>query len=258
MSLWNPQHYLRYADERTRPSQDLAARIDIEAPAAVVDLGCGPGNSTRVLCQRWPDARILGLDSSPDMIASARRAHPDQEWLVADIATWQPAGRFDVVFSNATLQWLPHHEALVRRLFGWVAPGGAFAFQIPSATFARVRTLIHEIAQDGPWAPRMGDARAALTMETPVVYYDCLASSAASLDIWETEYHHVLPAASAIVDWMSSTGLRPFLDALDSPMERDAFLIRLNERVAEEYPVRGDGRVLFPFRRTFVIAYATP
>lgn len=257
MTSWRPDHYLRFGDERTRPAIDLAFRIALDAPATVVDLGCGPGNSTQVLRRRWPEARVVGLDSSPEMIGAARAEYPRHEWVLSGIEEWRPGGRFDVVFSNAALQWLPDHGPLVERLFGRVAAGGALAFQIPSATYALVRTLIHQIAKEGPWAARMAGPLASLTMEHPGFYYDRLAPLARSIDTWETEYLHVMPSHAAIVEWMSSTGLRPFLRALETERDRDCFVARLLERVAESYEVRRDGRVLFPFRRTFVIAYAS-
>jgi trans-aconitate 2-methyltransferase len=252
---WDPSEYLRFGDERTRPSIDLAARIAVESPSRIIDLGCGPGNSTRVLRARWPEAHVLGLDCSSDMIEAARADEPDEEWVLAGIEGWSADEAFDVVFSNAALQWLPDHGPLVERLFGAVAPGGALAFQIPSATFAAVQTLIRGVALEGPWAPRMSGPLGELTMETPSFYYDHLAARARSLDIWETEYFHVRDSAPAIVDWIASTGLRPFLAALESGDETRAFLAGLHERVASTYPPRRDGRVLFPFKRTFVVAY---
>ncbi|MDO8963642.1 MAG: methyltransferase domain-containing protein [Coriobacteriia bacterium] len=255
MTPWNPDEYLRFGDERTRPSVDLASRIAVESPSLVIDLGCGPGNSTRVLRDRWPEAHVIGLDSSAEMIDAARAEMPQEEWIHSGIEEWNPPQAFDVVFSNAALQWLPDHSALVQRLFAAVAPGGALGFQIPSASFAAVRTLIHAIALDGPWTPRMTGPLGALTMESPGVYYDCLSPEARSVDIWETEYFHVMDSHAAIVDWIGSTGLRPFLDALGSETEKQQFVSRLDRAVRQTYPLQQDGRVLFPFRRTFVIAY---
>jgi len=253
---WQPDRYLLFGDERTRPAADLAARVQVENPKAAVDLGCGPGNSTEVLRRRWPGARVLGVDNSPEMIEAARAACPDGEWMLLGIEQWAPESRFDVVFSNAALQWVPDHGALVKRLFGCIAAGGALAFQIPSERFSLVRSFIHEIAQEPAWVARMARPLALLTMESPGFYYDRLAPSARSLDIWETEYQHVLESHQAIVDWISSTGLRPFLEALDTVDERGRFVEQLLERVRESYETRADGKVLYPFRRTFVIAYA--
>jgi len=256
MNSWKPDRYLRFSDERTRPAVDLASRIAIDAPGSVIDLGCGPGNSTQVLRRRWPAARVCGLDSSKEMLSSAKKSYPDQEWIMADIKDWSAATPYDVVFSNAALQWIRNHEALIRHLFNQVAPGGALAFQIPSAAYLPVRSFIHQIAQDEAWAFQLEGARMALTMEEPHIYYDVLAPHASSVDIWETEYYHVMESSFAIVEWIAATGLRPFLEALDSEIKRKRFIELLSERVAEAYPVRNDGRVLFPFRRTFVIAYA--
>jgi trans-aconitate 2-methyltransferase len=255
MSNWNAAHYLKYGDERTRAAVDLTARVKLDSPRTIVDLGCGPGNSTQVLRARWPDADLLGIDNSPDMIEAARKAFPYERWRLADAAVWTAESPVDLVYSNAALQWLPRHDLLVPHLFAQVAPGGALAIQIPSSTFATVRKLIHEISHEPAWNERMVGPRSALTMESPEFYYDALAASATSLDIWETEYHHVLDSKAAIVDWIASTGLRPFLAALADAFERDAFLAELHRRVASAYELRADGKVLFPFRRTFVIAY---
>jgi trans-aconitate 2-methyltransferase len=256
MTSWDPGKYLLFGNERTRPAVDLASRVAVDAPGTVIDLGCGPGNSTQVLRRRWPRARVCGLDSSAEMIASARQAYPDQEWILAGIEDWSAGVPYDVVFSNAALQWLRDHVALTRHLFAQVAPGGALAFQIPSGAYSPLRSFIHQIARDEAWVARMDGALAALTMEEPQVYYDALVPRASSVDIWETEYYHVMESPSAIVEWISSTGLRPFLNALDSDQEQQRFVSLLTERVTEAYGARSDGRVLFPFRRTFVVAYA--
>jgi trans-aconitate 2-methyltransferase len=255
MTSWDPGEYMRFSDERTRPSVDLVSRVAVDSPARVIDLGCGPGNSTRVLRERWPDARVVGLDSSVDMIDSARSDQPDGEWVLAGIEGWHADGPYDVVFSNAALQWLPNHGALVESLFAGVAPGGALAFQIPSPDFAAVRFMIHDIALEGPWASRMNGPLGELTMEAPGLYYDHLAPASRSVDIWETEYFHVMDSAAAIVDWIATTGLRPFLAVLESEAERRAFMALLHDRVSQAYRPRVDGKVLFPFKRTFVIAY---
>jgi trans-aconitate 2-methyltransferase len=167
MTEWNAGHYLKYGDERTRPAWDLAARIQLEAPQKIVDLGCGPGNSTQVLRSRWPDADITGIDSSSTMIENARRDWPDHNWLQADISGWTGNSPYDLVFSNAALQWIPNHHLLMPHLLSLVAQGGVLAFQIPSSVFAVVRTLIHEISCDPEWTDRMTGARSALTMEAP-------------------------------------------------------------------------------------------
>jgi trans-aconitate 2-methyltransferase len=255
MAAWDADHYLQFGDERTRPSVDLVSRIDVHVPETVIDLGCGPGNSTQVVRHRWPHARVLGLDSSPEMIAAARESYPEQAWILESAENWSPEAPYDVVFSNAALQWLPSHETLVRNLFDQVAPGGALAFQIPCRTYSLLTGLIDEIADDATWSARMEGPRSALTMEAASFYYDSLADRAQALDIWETEYHHVMASPGSIVDWISSTGLRPYLAVLATDAERRRFREMLTERVTRSYPRRRDGNVLFPFRRLFVVAY---
>lgn len=255
MSNWNATHYLRYCDERTRAATDLAARVKLDGPNTIADIGCGPGNSTQILRIRWPHSDVLGIDNSSEMIETAKQSFPEQNWCLADASDWIPANPIDLIYSNAALQWLPNHDVLVPHLFTMVAPGGALAFQIPSSTYATVRTLIHDISHDSAWTERMNGPRNALTMENPSFYYDALVAKATSLDVWETEYNHVMDSKESIVDWIASTGLRPFLAALDTKTERNDFLTELHRRVSFAYELRADGKVLYPFRRTFVIAY---
>ncbi len=255
MSNWNASQYLKFGDQRTRAAVDLVSRVNLDSPTTIVDLGCGPGNSTQVLRNRWPTCEIIGIDSSTEMIEAARRSWPEQTWQVTDIAQWNPPAPRDLVYSNAALQWLPNHAALIPALFHSVAPHGALAFQIPSSTYATVRTLIHDVAEDSVWRDRMSEPLSELTMETPAFYYDILSPLTTELDIWETEYVHVMQSPDAIIDWIASTGLRPFLNVLADEEERNAFVAKLRERVHTAYPPQADSKVLFPFRRTFVVAY---
>lgn len=255
MTRWNASHYLRYGTERTRAAADLLARIKLDAPQSIADIGCGPGNSTSLLWERWPESTVLGIDNSPEMIEAARTTYSERQWLLCDASKWRPRHPFDLVYSNAALQWLPNHRELLCGLFGCVAAGGALAFRIPSATYATVRELIFEISRKTEWVDRLSKPRSMLTMESPEFYYDTLVTDAVSVDLWETEYFHVLESKTAIVDWIASTGLRPFLEALDSDSERAEFTNELLRRVDDAYNARSDGKVLFPFRRTFVIAY---
>jgi trans-aconitate 2-methyltransferase len=209
-----------------------------------------------VLHDRWPGARVTGLDNSAAMIEAARSTHPELSWVLSGIEEWEPTQRFDVVFSNAALQWVPDHGPLVQRLMAAVAPGGALAFQIPARRYALVQELMREVADDPEWRDRMTAPAAELTMQEPSFYYDRLAPLARSLDIWQTEYSHVMDSHGAIVEWIASTGLRPYLAALATDSERGRFERMLQARVAQSYESRADGKVLFPFRRTFVIAYA--
>jgi trans-aconitate 2-methyltransferase len=255
MSAWKPNLYLQFANERTQPSIDLVSRVNVDRPRRVVDLGCGPGNSTEIVRQRWPEAQVAGLDNSPEMLAVAREKYPDQQWILADAASWQAEAPVDVVFSNAALQWVPDHARLMPHLFAQVAPGGALAFQIPSRLYSPTHQLIVEVACEAEWRTHTAAAREAFTMEHPDFYYDVLAGDAARVDMWETEYYHVMADAHAIMAWITGAALRPFVDALPDDEARERFVERVTERVVAAYPPRRNGRVLFPFRRLFVVAY---
>jgi trans-aconitate 2-methyltransferase len=255
MPAWDAAQYLQFANERTQPSIDLAARIAVDNPARIVDLGCGPGNSTSVLRTRWPGARVMGLDGSPEMIDAAKHAQPGEDWLLADIATWSAELPFDIVFSNATLQWLPDHAALFPRLLAQVARGGALAVQMPAHYHSPVHEAILEAADDKRWRHLMDGPRTALTKESPSFYYNVLRPFCSTLEIWETEYFHVLDGPRAIVEWFRGTGLRPYFEALPSKELRLEFEEVLASAYAQRYPREADGRVLFPFLRLFLNAY---
>jgi trans-aconitate 2-methyltransferase len=255
MPSWDADQYLRFANERTQPAIDLLARIRIDAPRAVVDLGCGPGNSTVLLHERWAAAEIVGVDNSPAMLVAARAAHPDWQWQHGDIARWTPPTPCDVIFSNAALQWVPDHAHVLPQLFAHVAPGGALAVQIPAHLESPVHRAMVAVAQHPAWRDRMSEATAAITVETPSIYYDLLQPCAARIELWVTEYQHVLDGPAAVIDWMAGTGLRPFLQALANDAERARFRAMLLPGVEKGYPRHADGHVLFPFRRLFVVAY---
>jgi trans-aconitate 2-methyltransferase len=258
MPTWDADQYLRFNDERTRPCRELAARIAVAEPERVIDLGCGPGNSTAVLAERWATAELTGLDSSPEMIAAARRGEPGKVWRVGDIAGWaeEKGERYDVVFSNAALQWVDDHRAIMPKLLSRVAPGGALAFQMPGNYDAPAHRIMRELAESAAWRDHFpaGGVRE-WHVHDLATYYDILSPSAGAVDLWETEYLHILGDAGAIVEWYKGTGLRPFLDALGNEKMRGDFLGEYLERIRSAYPVRGNGRVIFPFRRLFVIAY---
>jgi trans-aconitate 2-methyltransferase len=249
---WNPATYLAFADERTRPAAELLARIADEAPSRVADLGCGPGNSTALLRARWPDAQIEGLDSSPDMLAQASRSGVAAQWIKADLATWTAQAPYDVIYSNATFQWLADHRALLPRLMGHVRANGTFAFQVPHNMDAPSHALMRAVAADGPWATKLGDVREVAVLD-PAAYYDILKPHARVVDIWETEYLQVLTGDDAVYHWVSGTGLRPFVQALDAA-EREAFVAAYKRRLNAAYPCRADGTTLFPFKRLFAVA----
>ena len=253
-SDWNPALYLRFADERTRAAQDLLARVPLAEPARVVDLGCGPANSTELLVQRFPSANVLGMDSSPAMVEEARQRLPRCAFELGDVATWQPSVAPDVLFANALLQWVPGHEALFPRLFSMLAPGGVLAVQMPDNLEEPSHRLMREVAMDGPWASAIGDAA---RLRAPILsldrYYDLLAPSAKQVDVWRTTYQHVMGSPRAIVSWLQATGLRPFVERLNDE-QRAGFLAEYERRLTQAYPQRVDGQLLFAFPRLFVVA----
>lgn len=256
MPTWDSDQYLRFAAERTQPSIDLAARIPLESPARIIDLGCGPGNSTAVLARRWPAASLTGLDSSAAMIASARTTSLAATWQIGDIGTWHtaPGAAYDLVFANASLQWVPDHAALLPRLLESVAQGGALAFQMPANFDAPAHRLMRELGASSAWRERFTSPPREWHAGSPEFYYDLLAPRMVALDLWVTEYVHILPDADALVAWYRGTGLRPWLDALPDEEMRSRFLADYGRLVADAYPARPDGRILFPFRRLFAIS----
>ena len=251
---WDAGQYLRFADERTQPAVDLVARVELQAPRRVVDLGCGPGNSTAVLRQRWPEAAIAGLDNSAELLEAARREHPGIAFETGDIADWLPAEPYDLVFSNAALQWVGSHDALIPRLLDAVAPGGALAVQMPRNHDFATHRLMRQAAADGPWRDRLAGARAPSPVGPPDFYYDRLAAKSRRVVLWETNYIQVMDGVGAIIDWLRGTGLRPFLARLDD-RERPVFLDRYRALLAAEFPLRGDGKLLLDYPRLFFIAY---
>jgi trans-aconitate 2-methyltransferase len=250
--VWNPTVYLTYGDERTRPALELLARLKNENPSRVIDLGCGPGNSTAALAARWPHAHLEGLDSSAEMLALARKTDLRAEWIQADIDTWSARAKYDVIFSNATFQWLGGHRALLARLVSFIEPGGSLAFQVPHNMDAPSHLLMRETAAGGPWATKLKNVREVAVLQA-AEYFDILNAYDAEVDIWETEYLHVLDGEDAVYTWVSGTGLRPFVQALEGG-ERDAFIVDYKARLNGAYPTRGDGKTLFPFKRLFVVA----
>jgi trans-aconitate 2-methyltransferase len=251
-SDWNPALYDRFADERERPSRDLLARVPLTKPAFVVDLGCGSGLSTAPLVERFPDARVLGIDTSPAMLDKARVAVTGAEFALGDVATWTPDAPVDLLFANAVLQWLPHHERLLPRLVSLLTPGGVLAVQAPDNLDQPSHRGMREAAHMGPWQAKLTAAEGARTqLPTLQETYDLLGDCRL-IDLWTTTYQHVMDSHDAIIDWFRSTGLRPFLDPLDET-ERAGFLACYRERLVETYPLQRDGKVLLAFPRRFMV-----
>jgi trans-aconitate 2-methyltransferase len=246
---------MKFADQRLRPAIDLLNRIDVASPAEVYDLGAGAGNVTRLLKERWPDARVTGVDSSGEMLARAAAAAPHIVWQRADLAAWRPERPPDVIYSNAALHWLEGHDRLIPALFSFLAPGGVLAVQMPRNFGAPSHVAIGEAIRRGPWRAKLEPLFRPAPVAEPAFYFDLLARRAAALDIWETEYLQVLEGDNPVKEWTKGTWLRPLLDALDE-REGSRFEASYAELVARAYPRRPDGRTLFPFRRLFIVAKA--
>jgi trans-aconitate 2-methyltransferase len=254
-TAWDPQQYLRFADERLRPALDMLARVPLEAPARVVDLGCGAGNITAILKRRFPAAEVIGIDGSTAMLEKARTVAPNCKFVAADIAAWTPDSPPDLIFSNAALHWVGGHEALFPRLLSMLAPHGVLAVQMPAMHDAPLRRKQLEVAAEGPWAEVLRGRVSARDILTAGEYWDLLRPRAAVLDIWETAYLHALTGEDPVVEWAAGSSLRPFLEPLTPELQaglRRAYA----DALRPHYPRRADGTTLLPFHRLFMLATA--
>ena len=252
---WSARQYSAFEAERTRPVRDLLNAVPTRMALRAVDIGCGPGNSTEVLAERFPGAEISGLDSSADMIEAARKRLPGLRFDRFDIAAWDDPGPFDVILANAVLQWVPDHAALFPRLVGKLAPGGSLAVQVPDNLEEPPHRLMRQVAAAGPWAEKLATAADARTARHSASwYYSLLRTCAERVDVWLTVYHHPLAGGTdGVIEWFKGSGLRPFLAPLDEA-ETAGFLARYQAGLAEAYPPLADGSVLLPFPRLFIVA----
>lgn len=233
----------------------MLSRCALETPGRIADLGCGPGNATALLADRWPGADLVGVDSSEAMLAEARRGPVPARWIAADIAAWKADEPPDLIFSNAALHWLDRHEALLPRLLAMLAPGGLLAVQMPRNFAAPSHVLLREVAAEPPWRDRLAGALRADPVRAPEAYYDLLAPVSSAVDIWQTEYLHVLQGEDAVLRWVRGSALTPVADTLGEAAFA-AFEAVYRDRLREAYPMRSDGSTLFPFKRLFLVARA--
>lgn len=251
---WDSAAYLRFKAERTQPSIDLVKRIDLEQPRKLLDVGCGPGNSTQVLADAFPNAlRIIGIDSSPEMIEAAKDDHPDMEFRICDALNLPSLGEdgFDVVFSNACIQWIPNHPKLLREMMQLLRPGGILAVQIPINQKEPIHQIIQALAAGEKWKAHFPSPRIFYQL-TVSEYYDLLGEITDSFELWETVYMHAMLSHDAIMEWYRGTGLRPYLAALTPELQQE-FEKDVLDGVKQAYPVQKDGSVIFPFPRLFFL-----
>ena len=254
MPDWNAEQYLKFEGERTRPARDLLAQIPNVDARKVVDIGCGPGNSTELLAGRWPNADVSGIDTSADMLRQARERLPGHTFTETNVSHWAPPQGTAVMFANAVFQWLPDHMKQMKRLIGALPASGTLAVQMPDNIDEPSHILMRETAHDGPWRMRLAEAaKVRDALPKPGAYYDALRPLCTRLEIWHTVYNHALDDASAIVEWVKGTGLRPYLEPLEIP-QRKAFLAAYTARIAGGYLPQADGRVLLRFPRLFIVA----
>jgi trans-aconitate 2-methyltransferase len=251
---WSARQYLKFEDERTRPPRDLLAQVPLDKPRRVVDLGCGPGNSTELLIERFPGADVIGLDSSPDMLRQARERLPRCAFVEADLETWAPQEHTDLLFGNAVFQWLPDHPKVLARLLTALPSGGVLAVQMPDNTQEPALRLMEEVGADGPWAEAIARSNAARNdLLRPEDFYNLLRPLCSHLDIWHTHYNHVMPNHAGVVEWFKGSSLRPFYSVLEGAM-RERYLAAYSKAIARAYSVRYDGKVILKFPRLFILA----
>ncbi|MBK5072339.1 trans-aconitate 2-methyltransferase [Budviciaceae bacterium CWB-B4] len=254
MKDWNPDLYLQFEAERTRPAAELLSRIFHPEAKHISDLGCGPGNSTELLYQAYPRANVTGIDSSESMLLQAKQRLPACHFQQADISTWRPDIPQDIIYANASLQWVPDHDELLPHLLQQLSDRGVLAFQVPDNLEQPSHALMRKVAMEGVWWEKYNEQ---VFKRSPLLstegYYDLLAGHGYQVDIWRTTFYHVLPSVSSIVEWVKSTGLRPFLSPLNE-MEQQLFLLQYQAELEKVFTSRQDGHVLLPFPRLFVIA----
>jgi trans-aconitate 2-methyltransferase len=252
---WSPAQYLKFEDERTRPARDLLAQVPLDKPALAIDMGCGPGNSTALIAERFPQARVEGMDSDENMLEAARKRLPALTFSQGDLETWLPTDKADLLYANAVFQWVPEQRTVLKRLMAeGLESGGVLAIQMPDNLTEPTQRLMQETALSGPWADRFAGGKGKRPgMPTPADYVNALNPLSSRVDLWHTVYYHPLANAEAIVEWVKGTGLRPWLDLLEEK-DRPAYLEAYTDAVRKTYAPLDDGRVLLRFPRLFVVA----
>jgi trans-aconitate 2-methyltransferase len=253
MNDWNPEKYLVFKNERTQPAIDLVEKITLDYPQRIIDIGCGPGNSTQILVNKWPKSIVVGLDFSKTMIEKARIDYPDQTWLHENAEDIKGNEKYSIVFSNASLQWMNNHEKLIPKLWKIVDSNGVFAAQIPNFQQMPINRAINNVLDK--WSTSINNIFWDKQLHDLNYYYDLLCKNAKEILLWETSYFHILPSIQGIVDFVHSTALKPYLEQLNTKEERQEFEKDIFEECKKYYKEQSNGKVLFPFQRMFIIAY---
>lgn len=252
--MWNSEQYLKFKTQRTQPAIDLLSRISLTNPDSIIDIGCGPANSTAILYNRYPNAYILGVDSSQNMIDMAKSTYPNLDFLLCDakdeLTTLNK--KFDIVFSNACIQWVPNHSVILKNMFSLLNDGGVMAIQIPMNYDEPIHKIIHQVSNSSKWKSKLSNVRTFYTLK-PYEYYDLLSGLTDDFDIWSTTYYHVMSSHNDIMEWYRGTGLRPYLESL-SVDDRTSFESEVYDRLLQEYPKQKDGNIIFKFPRYFMLA----
>jgi len=251
---WNPDLYLKFNKERIQPSVDLADRINNLQPQKIIDIGCGPGNSTQILFNKWPEAEIIGADNSPAMIKKATEDYPDQKWILFDAGKDTLNDKFDLVFSNATIQWIHDHDKLLHRFSDLLQDSGILAVQLPLFFDMPLGKTISEIGRQGKWKAAATGVDSLFTIHTDSYYYDHLTRYFSEIDIWTTDYIHVMESQSSILEMIRATGLKPYLERIAEDSEKKQFEALVLDKIKKKYPLQTNGKVLFPFKRLFFTA----
>jgi trans-aconitate 2-methyltransferase len=251
---WKPEFYLKFDKERILPTIDLVNRIEMKSPEKIIDIGCGPGNSTRILLEKWPESKITGVDNSPAMIERAKKDIPQLDWQLIDAGKDEINGKYDIVFSNATIQWIPNHYELLLKLSKIITDNGLIAIQLPSFWDMPIGKTIAQVAENKRWAAATKKVTSQFTIHDYSFYYNQLSKLFRNIDIWETHYMHIMDSHQAILEMIASTGLRPYLANLKSEQDREDFKNSVLENIRVNYPKQEDGKVIFPFHRMFFIA----
>lgn len=254
MFSWNSNQYLKFKNERTQPAIDLANRINLDNPHKVIDIGCGPGNSTNVLKKRFPKAEIIGIDSSPEMIAKAKSQHNDIEFICSDVNDFfGKYEKYDVVFSNACIQWIPNHKKLLKNMMTLLNEKGVLAIQVPYNHNEPIHKIISEVTESTKWVNYFNSPRKKYILEFSEYYYDLLSDISDDFEMWQTTYYHKMKSHYDILEWYRGAGLRPFLEELDESRKIE-FENDILNKVEQEYPIQSNGDIIFKFPRLFFTA----